>query len=162
LGQNLFNNLRKHQPFNHKQHYIFQKPAWVASSFLNLLEVERKPKKVQGDTCALFLLCSQLSGDLGARFVASSRFLFSKAKWLDSKSLSPPRRRQTLTLGFYFHHKLFIHIPKLKIQDHFKYMSFKSFPIVYIFLIWTSFTPYIFLSNIQELALGGELFHGAI
>ncbi len=162
MGQNLFNNLRKHQPFNHKQHYIFQKPAWVASSFLNLLEVERKPKIIQGDTCALFLLCSQLSGHIGARFVASFRFLFSKAKWLDSKLLSPPRRRQTLTLGFYFHHNFSFISPNWKYKIILNIWVSRVFQYYIYFWFEQVSLPIFFYQTFKNSLLGGNCSMGQL
>jgi hypothetical protein len=41
---------------------------------LNLLEIEKKPKIVEGHICALFLLGSRSSRNLGANFIASLNF----------------------------------------------------------------------------------------
>jgi hypothetical protein len=57
-------------------------PSHVASSLLNLSTIEKKLEIIIGRTHALFLMGSQLNGDLEAMFVASSNNVFNKIKWL--------------------------------------------------------------------------------
>jgi hypothetical protein len=70
--------LLSNTPFTTNNIRSSKNPTCVASSFFNLLGVQKKPKIIVGHTHALFLLGSQSSGDLMVMFVASFNNFLAK------------------------------------------------------------------------------------